>query len=384
MKENVLERRMLALLERRKRQHAFRSASYRPELVDFCSNDYLGLARQAPALPDSTLSSYSGATGSRLLSGHYPLLEELEALLCTFHQAPAALVFNSGYNANLSLLAALPRRSDVILYDELVHASIHDGLKLSAAQAIPFPHNDLEALQDQLKQQAAETVFVVVESVYSMDGDQAPLKELADMCTAFGAALIVDEAHSTGSFGHYGEGLCTALGIQEQVFARVYTFGKAIGSHGAAVAGSRLLYDYLFNYARPLIYTTTLPPHTIQTVLAAYQELQTTGEQLLAALRERIQYFKDRLASILTKVEAHIQYIESSSPIQCLIIPGNAAVSQVANRLQAAGFDVRPIRKPTVAAGQERLRICLHVHNTSEELEQLLIQLAQALAELPK
>ncbi len=322
-----------------------------------------------PLEPPSKAVLAAGSTGSRLLSGHYPLLEELEALLQTFHRAEAALVVNSGYSANLSLLSAVPRRSDVILYDELIHASMHDGLKLSAAQALPFAHNNLAALEALLQAQAGKTVFVLVESVYSMDGDQAPLVDLVALCKHYQAHLMVDEAHSTGCYGDTGEGLCCALGIEQAVFARVYTFGKAVGAYGAAILGSRTLRDFLINYARPFIYTTAPSPHSVQRVLLAYQALQQQGAKWIEELHTRIQFFRANLPPSR-------QALPSQSAIQSILVPGNTAVVACSQRLEQQGFDVRPIRRPTVAAGSERLRICLHRHNSLEEISALLNALA--------
>lgn len=361
-----LEKRLQTLLERRKAAGNWRALQHKEHLIDFCSNDYLSLAK----MPWDNPTPYKGgATGSRLLSGHYPLLEELEELLQDFHQAEAALVLNSGYSANLSLLSAVPRRSDIILYDALIHASMHDGLKLSAATALPFAHNDVKALEGLLQKHQGKTIFVLVESIYSMDGDEAPLLALVDLCVHYGAYLVVDEAHSTGCYGEYGEGLCCALGIEQQVFARVYTFGKALGAYGAAILGSVTLRDFLINYARPFIYTTAPSPASVQRVLWAYQQLQEQGATWIKELKAKIQFFRDNLPSSR-------EALPSQSAIQSILVPGNEAVVQCSLELEKQGFDVRPIRRPTVAAGSERLRICLHLHNSWAEIEALLKALA--------
>lgn len=366
----LLEKRMLALLNRRKAQNAFRVVRSQSHLIDFCSNDYLSLAR-SEELQIETKKQYknqlSGATGSRLLSGHYDLLERLENQLAIFHRAESALVFNSGYNANLGLISTIPRRSDVILYDELIHASIHDGIRLSPATPLSFAHNDLSELEHLLSKHLGKNIFVLVESIYSMDGDAAPLVQIQELCQKYDANLIVDEAHSTGIYGSHGAGLCVELGIEQFVFARVHTFGKAIGTHGAAIVGSQLLKEYLINYARPLIYTTALSPHTVQSTLVAYQFLEQEGKHSIQRLNERIAYFR----KLILKQNKYT-YIQSTSPIQCLIVPGNEAVSRLALSLQNAGYDVRPIRTPTVPMGKERIRICLHCHNSLEEIKQLI------------
>jgi len=369
----MINNRMQSLLDRRKQNEAFRTAQSNQHLLDFCSNDYLSLAR-SPILKEKVHAQSAklslGSTGSRLLSGHYELLSLLEEKTAAFHKGEAALLFNSGYTANLSILSAVPRRSDIILYDELVHASIHDGMKLSAATSIAFPHNDTKTLETLLKKYAKQTVFVVVESIYSMDGDAAKLKDISKLCLKDNTHLIVDEAHSTGIYGPNGAGLCVELGIENEVFARLHTFGKGIGAHGAVIVGSTILKEYLFNYARPLIYTTALSPHSVLTVLEAYKHLEQYGLQYIKELQERISYFRE-----LVKPLAGSDYIESFSPIQSIIIPGNSEVVELSHQLQKAGFDARPIRMPTVPAGKERIRICLHRHNSLNEIKGLVTAL---------
>ncbi len=370
----MLLERMQAFLERRKQQGAFRTLKQYPDLVDFSSNDYLGLSRNSylQHLVDKKASKLQlGATGSRLLSGHYDLLEELEALLCAFHKGEAALVFNSGYNANLSLMAAIPRKTDIILYDELVHASIHDGMRMSVAPSFSFAHNNTTELRQLLETHQGKTVFVIVESIYSMDGDAAPLREMVGICKEYNAYLIVDEAHSTGVCGQNGEGLCVAYGIEKDVFARVHTFGKAIGTHGAAVIGCQILKDYLINFARPLIYTTAMPPHTVLSTIENYKYLQKYGDGLIPELNEIIAFFQECIHMYGVK-----GLLPSKSPIQSVLVSGNDNVLNKAVTLQKAGYDARPIRKPTVEAGKERIRICLHLYNTEKEI----VGLAKALS----
>lgn len=364
-----LAKRMQALLDRRKSNQSLRFIKNNHHLIDFSSNDYLSLAKSLELqkrIQQKTAQLPLGSTGSRLLTGHYDLLEELEAKIAYFHQGETALIFNSGYVANLGILSTIPRRSDIILYDELVHASIHDGIRLSPATSEMFPHNNRFVLEQLLQKHSKKTVFVVIESIYSMDGDVAPLETLTLLCKQYNAHLIVDEAHSTGIYGTKGEGLSVELGVENDIFARIYTFGKAIGNHGAAVVGSKLLKKYLLNYARPLIYTTALSPHTIHGVLEAYSLLEQKGEIYLRELKERIQYFRTQIPKTTTA-----NYINSTSPIQCLLIPSNTAVINLSNRLQKEGYDIRAIRSPTVPTGKERIRICLHRHNSMEEIKQL-------------
>lgn len=349
-------------LQERRDNNALRRLPDVQRGIDFCSNDYLGFARQAFA--PGSWTSY-GATGSRLISGNHETYNILEQQLADFHQAEAALVFGSGYQANLGLLSCIATRQDTILYDELAHASIRDAVRLSPSRSFAFRHNDVAHLQQKLEQ-ASGRIWVVVESVYSMDGDEAPLAALQACCEAYNAALIVDEAHAVGVFGEQGRGLVAELGLSDRIWARVVTFGKAIGSHGAAVLGSGLLRDFLINFSRPFIYTTGLPPDSLHRISQAYRHLQENT--ILPVLQQRIRQFRD-------KIPEQIQAIPSRSAIHCLLVPGNDAVKAAANSLQSAGFDIRPILHPTVPAGSERLRICLHSFNTETEVEQLCMTL---------
>lgn len=339
--------------------------------IDFCSNDYLGLSRSAglrqaietavAAAPDLP----NGATGSRLLAGNSTLAESVEEELARFYQTEAALMFNSGYDANIGLLASLPQRGDTLLTDELIHASMIDGARLSYADRHRFRHNDLNDLEDKLKQ-ATGQAFVAVESVYSMDGDVAPLRDMVDLCDQYGAALLVDEAHATGVFGPNGSGLVCELGLQDRVFARLHTFGKALGVHGGAVVGSALLRDYLTNFARSFVYTTALPPHSLLAARCAHNHLRTHLDESIQ-LHSLVRYFREQAANRV----AGLDWTDSTSPIQCLIVPGNDNARSVAMSTQQAGFDVRAILSPTVPTGRERLRICLHSFNTTGEIDEL-------------
>lgn len=367
-----IEQRLSSLLDRRKANKSWRKPVYKESLIDFCSNDYLGLA-QSIKLRESIDIAYQkelqlGATGSRLLTGHHPLIDKIEQQIAQFHNAPAALLFNSGYDANLGLISSIIRRSDIIFYDELVHASIHDGMRLSNAKTEGFAHNDLSNLTTLLQenQKNKGALFVIVESVYSMDGDFAPLVELVTICEKYGAYLIVDEAHATGVVGNKGKGLVHALGLESAVFARLHTFGKALGTHGAAILGSLVLKDYLLNFARSLIYTTALPIHSLVSIQQAYLYLEKEGEILREEISKKVNFFLELVT------ETTLTILPSNSPIQSVLIVGNEAVLLAAQQLEKKGFDVRPIRYPTVSRGQERLRICLHIHNNYEEIKELV------------
>ncbi|MGZ5244566.1 MAG: aminotransferase class I/II-fold pyridoxal phosphate-dependent enzyme [Bacteroidia bacterium] len=365
-----LEERLIQELEKRKQQNAYRTLRYNPALVDFSSNDYLGLARseKLKALIQQELIKYPdlplGSTGSRLLCGNYPLIEETEVQIAAFHKAEAAIIFNSGYDANVGLLSSVPKKGDTILYDSLCHASIRDGIRLSQAKSYSFSHNNIDDLTKKLRFAEGE-VFVIAESVYSMDGDTAPLLELADFCLKNSLNLIIDEAHATGVFGKNGEGLVSELNIENKIFARIHTFGKALGIHGAAVVGSQPLRNYLINFARPFIYSTALPPQTILSIKCAYEMLPALHEE-----RKQVFHLSQLIQESWQKIN-NAKFIKANGPVQALIVPGNENVKILSNELQMADLDVRPILSPTVPAGSERLRLCLHAFNTEDEVDLL-------------
>ena len=357
----MLDGRLNKELEKRKSDDAYRSLKTSSSMIDFCSNDYLGFSSKSlhSSLP-------VGATGSRLISGTKSIHTVVEDQIAVFHNDEAALIFNSGYDANLAFLSTVPKKGDTVIYDQLCHASIRDGLRLGVARNFSFTHNDLRDLKGKISK-ASGSVFVVVESVYSMDGDAAHLVEIEKICSDSGAYLVVDEAHATGVFGEKGEGLCGELGIE--AYARVHTFGKALGVHGAVICGSQVLKEYLVNYARPFIYTTALPPHSIDVISQVYASLENSDER--KKLKENIEIFKSNFKNP--------GLIESDSPIQCVIIGGNEKCKTVAEHLQSEGFDVRPILSPTVEKGKERIRICLHSFNSREEITNLCAQLNKIL-----
>lgn len=349
------------------------------EGIDFSSNDYLGLAR-SPLLKECLAKSETelplvGSTGSRLLSGHHALMAETEAEIARFHQAPTALLFNSGYAANLSLLSCLPRKGDIILFDALLHASLRDGLRLNLAHTYKFAHNDLSALKQALERHAGQgQCFVVVESVYSMDGDRAPLQEIVDICETYAAILIVDEAHATGVLGAKGQGWVQALGLAARVPLRVHTFGKALGGHGAVVLAPDWLRSYLVNFARPFIYTTAPSLHSVLAAREAYRLLEKYGQEWVAALQERIAFFRK------ASTERNLNVLDSQTAIQGILFSDTARLLHASSALQAQGFDLRPIRYPTVPKGKERIRICLHRYNTEQEIEALADALVATMA----
>jgi len=364
-------------LNQRIQSHSLRKLSEQNDLIDFSSNDYLGFSKNEfifdathRFLSDRNIKT-NGATGSRLLSGNHVLYTETEAFVAQFHQSESALIFNSGYDANVGFFSSVPQRSDVILYDELSHASIRDGIQLSNAKTYKFEHNDFEALEKLILRFKTDTseIYVVTESVFSMDGDCPNMEELVALCEKYNCLLVLDEAHALGVFGEKGEGLVQSLSLQDKVFARIMTFGKGLGCHGAAILGSEQLKNYLVNFARSFIYTTGLSPHSVATILVAYQQLET---EKVSRLRENIMHFNQEKNLLALKP----LFVRSKSAIQSAIIPGNEKVKAIAQQLQGNGFDVKAILSPTVPEGQERLRFCLHSYNSKEEISEILYLLS--------
>jgi 8-amino-7-oxononanoate synthase len=332
------------------------------DLIDFSSNDYLGLAKVKEIHSSSIDFIDNGASGSRLLSGNKIYHEDLENHLAEFFMAESALLFNSGYVANLGLLSSVPQKGDTVLMDELSHICIKEGVRLSRAKYFNFKHNDLNDLETKIKH-AEGNVFIVVESVYSMDGDQAPLKQIVELAHHYEAALIVDEAHSTALYGDNGFGLCCELGLQNRIFARIYTFGKAGGTHGAAVCGSKILNEYLINYSRQFIYTTALPFHSIAGIKNALI-YRAKNPELWENLKYKIELFRSQLSE-------DVKRLDSTHPIQGIVLENAKSTVEFADYLNQAGFDIRPILSPTVPKGKERVRICLHAFNSEEEITNL-------------
>ena len=380
----LLSDKNIAKLNTRMSTNALRSLGSEREAVDFASNDYLGFSKSETIfdsshqyLVDNQLKE-NGATGSRLLSGNHVLYAETESMLCEFHESEAALIFNSGYDANIGFFSSVPQRGDIILFDEYIHASIRDGITISKAKSYKFKHNDLQDLKEKIyrftqKKSNSQTepveVYIVTESVFSMDGDSPDLKAFAEFCSQNKCFLIVDEAHAVGVCGQNGCGEVQRLELQEEIFARIITFGKALGCHGAAVLGNNELKDYLINFSRSFIYTTALPPHSLATIKSSYKSLISSGGvENLRALRKNIQFFKAEIK----KNKIQNQFINSDSAIHCCVVSGNEKVKSIAKKIQEKRFDVKAILSPTVPEGQERLRFCLHSYNSKKEIQEVL------------
>ncbi|HXL22474.1 MAG TPA: 8-amino-7-oxononanoate synthase [Candidatus Dormibacteraeota bacterium] len=338
--------------------------------VNLCSNDYLGLAEH-PALKEAVLEAVSEAprmsgTGSRLLSGHAIVWEELESEFARFAGTEDALYFGSGYSANLGLLTSLLRKSDLVFSDALNHASLIDGMRLSGASREIYPHLDLNALEDALRARSAISCrkLIVTETVFSMDGDVAPLAEIFALADRYGAGVILDEAHATVVHGPAGRGMAAQADLLQHVVAVVHTCGKALASAGAFVCGSSLLKEHLINHARTFIFSTAMPPYMARQIQAALRLAQGMDVQR-DHLREKSRRFAAALAADGWDTAG------SATQIVPAITGGNDEALAAADFLQREGFAVRAIRPPTVPEGRSRLRFSLTAATPERELERL-------------
>jgi 8-amino-7-oxononanoate synthase len=365
--------RMAATLAALREADQFRDLR-RPAGIPLSSNDYLALAMH-PELKDAITRAVSedarvASTGSRLLSGNDARWEQLESDFAAFVGAEAALYFPSGYAANIGLLSSVLKPLDTVFSDAANHASLIDGIRLSHAKRVVFPHLDLNYLQDALRNESGSgEKVVVVESIFSMEGDRAPLADLADLCDRFDASLIVDEAHATGVEGNGGRGLIHAAGRPASVLATVHTCGKALAAMGAFVAGSRTLRDFLINHARPFIFATALPPYCAAHVSKAL-DLVRLADAERARLWQLSEYLRENLRT------GGFDIGTSDSQIIPLILGSNETAIRFASAVNAAGFDVRAIRPPTVPQGSARLRLSLNASLRIADMDALMTSLA--------
>ncbi|MGL3820592.1 8-amino-7-oxononanoate synthase [Sphingopyxis sp. R3-92] len=347
--------------------------------VDFASNDYLGLA-DSDALRDALTAGIAqgipaGSGGSRLLRGNHAEHEALEAHAARHYDSEAALYFSTGFAANAALFATLPQRGDLIVHDELIHASAHDGMRLARAGSIAAAHNDPQAFADIIARWRAGggsgTPWIAVESLYSMDGDRAPLADLAAVADRFDAVLVVDEAHATGVYGANGAGLASDL-VRRDNLITLHTCGKALGCEGALVCAPRVVTDFLVNRGRPFIFSTAPSP------LMAWLVRQSL--EIVATQPER----QARLAALVRHTEARLAPLgitASGTQIQPVIIGENDRTMRIATALQGAGFDIRGIRPPTVAQGTARLRIAITLNVDEDNIDAMTDALAAAMAD---
>lgn len=347
-------------LDKRKANQTLRILKPKSEGIDFYSNDYLGFARNKD-LQNLLLKQMNdnphllaGSTGSRLISGNSAEVIETEGFISKEHKYASALLFSSGYNANLVLFSTLPNRHDTIIVDEKIHRSVHDACKMSHARKLKFKHNDVKDLEQILKRQK-ENCYVAIESLYSMDGDFAPIEEITKITKKYNAFLIVDEAHSFGVFGY---GLVEKYQLQKMVLATVVTYGKALGSHGAAILCDEVVKSYLVNFASPFIYTTAAQDIQWRSIKTGY-EFFKVNKNISARLQQNIKIF-------------HQQNIRTpsseNSPIQAVLISDNHRLKDLQETLLHEDFLTYAVFSPTVKTGTERLRICLHSFNTEEEI----------------
>jgi 8-amino-7-oxononanoate synthase len=348
-------------------------------LVNLCSNDYLGLAGDArlrEAAARAAEREGAGAGAARLVAGDLPVHGALERRLAAFKGTEAALLFGSGYHANAGVPAALVGRGDAVFSDVLNHASIVDGCLLSRAELVRYRHLDVAELADLLARTRARRKLVVTDAVFGMDGDAAPLREIADLCDRHGAMLYVDEAHSAGVLGPTGAGLAEALGVTDRVDVHMGTLGKALGAFGAYVAGSRRLVDLLVSKARTFVFTTALPPAACGAALAGLDVLRDEPERLarLDALARRMRAGLARLGFDLSRVVA---------PIFPVVLGSEERALAASRALRARGFFVRAIRPPTVPRGTSRLRVALTAGHSEPQVDAFLGALEEVLRELP-
>ncbi len=371
----ALKDRWNTTLDTLKAQGRFRSLRL-PLGIDFTSNDYLGYASSRSQItPIPELERLRSGMASRLLRGHHQIWDEVEATLAGWHNSPSILMMTSGYAANEGLISTIIEPGDWVASDELNHACIVDGLRMARARRFGFNHNDLNHLEEGLKGENAKRhegreLFIITESLFSMDGDRAPLKEMADLAEKYSAYLIVDEAHATGCFGNTGSGIVDELGLRARVLASVHTGGKALGVLGAYIACSTLMREFLVNRCRHLIFTTALPPIAGAWWLQMLEQVKHDHEG------------RTRLQENLTFVRNFLREAQLPCPGDQFILPvilgEDPRAVAVATHLQKHGFDVRAIRPPSVPPGTARLRISIHADHTPEQLRGLCETLAEA------
>ena len=323
--------------------------------IDFLSNDYLGFAKETESVIQS------GSTGSRLISGNSQDFEDAENSLADFFGYPSAVILNSGYDANLAIFSAIPDRNAIVIYDKLIHASVRDGIRLGVTRAYGFEHNDVCDLERLLERYKDQICYVAVEGLYSMNGDLSPLREFTDLTEKYNARLIVDEAHSAGIWGQNGKGYTSELGLDDRVFLKLVTFGKAYGMHGACVLSSQLVKDILINFARPFIYTTALSSQHADRMLGRVKD---------TSVMERRERLVSNILTFRKGVDETLLSSSDRSPIQILKTDVEK-LKKIEEQLLRNEIASKLILPPTVPSGEECIRICIHEFNTDVEIDKL-------------
>ena len=355
-----MDKKLHKKLENRREKGTARSLSSFEGMIDFASNDYLGYAKEEA---DRTRAPENGATGSRLISGNSKFIEEVERKLADFFESEAGLCFNSGYDANIGIFSSIPQRGDVVLYDEFIHASARDGIRLSHGKSFGFKHNNLDDLRRLLELNKSQTTYIAIESVYSMHGDFCPLLDIIRLAEEYSAYVILDEAHAAGIYGVDGRGFAHALDLHSKCLIRLVTFGKAFGAHGAIVLCSKEMQEFLINFARSFIYTTALPS-------SAYQRMKESTQKGNAlekrhALQDNIDYFRSKMTAF--------QLISAAnSPIQFIRFSDLSQLKSTELQTKKENIFTKAIFSPTVPEGDEGLRISLHSYNSKSEIDNLL------------
>ena len=389
MAPTQLEQQLSRTLQRRESQSKLRRLKSSPlGSVDLSSNDFLSLATSQEFRQDYLKELQNqylpiGSTGSRLLDGNSQYAESLERRIAAFHGAETGLLVGSGFDANVSIFTCLPQPGDIIIYDELIHASVHDGMRQSRATSfLPFKHNCLQDFRTVLARckatsKSTTNIFIPVESVYSMDGDLVPLtgmvSTIEDLSLTGRAHVIVDEAHSTGIYGLRGRGLVSHLGLESNILVRLHTFGKALGCNGAIILCNPVIRSYLINYARPLIFTTFMSYPMLAAIKVAYDWLESgRTEELSSRLFHMIRHLHQRLqalAPLISRLPPSTMTLPATCPESAIFALTMSEPRQLAEYCQAKGFVVRAVVHPTVPIGTERVRICLHSGNTEKEID---------------
>jgi len=356
------------------------------EVINLCSNNYLGLA-DSPALKKAAIKAIRdygvGTSASRLISGTTTLHKKLEEKIAEFKGTEAALVFNSGYTANAGIISTLVSRGDVIFSDKLNHASIVDGCLLSGAELKRYPHCDVQALEEMLKKHVGRSTtnmkLIVTDTVFSMDGDIAPLPEIVKLAKKYDCMLMVDEAHATGVLGENGKGAVEHFNIKEKDIIHIGTMSKAIGTFGGYVAGSRELIEYLINKSHAFIYSTALPASVVAASIAAFDVIKNEPG-LRQQLWGNVEFFRKGLTKIGTDTEFGVCPYFSSTQIIPVLIGNNERALKISRRLLDDGVFIQAIRPPTVPKGQARLRITVMATHTREDLGIALSKLTRILS----